>query len=181
MTITPDTKDWTWVLEKPCDECGFDTTAIEPTDVAAMLRGNAARWVQILAGTHSEVTTRPAPDVWSPLEYACHVRDVFRKFAERLELMLGQDNPTFANWDQDQTAIADRYGEQDPVTVAGELTAAAETLAAGFERVGPDQWQRRGRRSDGANFTIATFSRYLIHDPIHHVYDATGERYAAQT
>ena len=32
--------------------------------------------------------------------------------------MLTQDAPTFANWDQDETAVADRYGEQDPATVA---------------------------------------------------------------
>ncbi|HEY5013683.1 MAG TPA: DinB family protein, partial [Acidimicrobiia bacterium] len=25
--ITPDTKDWTWVLERPCPECGFDASA----------------------------------------------------------------------------------------------------------------------------------------------------------
>ena len=28
-----------------------------------------------------------------------------------------------------------------------------------------------GRRSDGAAFRIDTFSRYLIHDPIHHLHD----------
>jgi hypothetical protein len=25
--ITPDTKDWTWVLERACPECGFDPAA----------------------------------------------------------------------------------------------------------------------------------------------------------
>ena len=25
--IAPDTKDWTWVLEQPCAECGFEPTA----------------------------------------------------------------------------------------------------------------------------------------------------------
>ena len=25
--IVPDTKDWTWVLDRPCEECGFDATA----------------------------------------------------------------------------------------------------------------------------------------------------------
>jgi hypothetical protein len=40
------------------------------------------------------------------LEYACHVRDVHRIFAERLEAMLGQDTPRFTSWDQDVTAVA---------------------------------------------------------------------------
>jgi hypothetical protein len=38
------------------------------------------------------------------------------------------------------------------------------------------QWQRTGRRSDGASFTVETFARYLIHDPVHHLYDVTGQR-----
>jgi hypothetical protein len=25
-------------------------------------------------------------------------------------------------------------------------------------------------------FTVATFARYFVHDPIHHLYDVTGER-----
>ena len=28
MSIEPDTKDWTWVLERPCPECGFDAAAV---------------------------------------------------------------------------------------------------------------------------------------------------------
>ncbi len=28
MTIVPDTKDWTWVLERTCPQCGFDTRTV---------------------------------------------------------------------------------------------------------------------------------------------------------
>ena len=31
--------------------------------------------------------------------------------------MLDHDDPLFANWDQDATAVAERYHEQDPVVV----------------------------------------------------------------
>ncbi|WP_458689292.1 hypothetical protein [Nocardia tengchongensis] len=27
MPIVPDAKDWTWVLERTCAECGFDSMA----------------------------------------------------------------------------------------------------------------------------------------------------------
>ena len=36
--------------------------------------------------------------------------------------------------------------------------------------------QRTGRRSDGAHFTVETFARYFIHDPVHHLYDVTRAR-----
>lgn len=173
MTITPDTKDWTWVLQRVCPECGFDTQSFPREQISSMLLVNAGEWRQMLAGP-GDVRRRPRPEVWSPLEYACHVRDVFRVYLERLELMLSQDNPAFPNWDQDATAVSDRYGEQDPELVSDELVDAARKLAAGFAAVGDEDWQRTGSRSDGAHFTIESFGRYFIHDPVHHLYDVTG-------
>ena len=174
VEIAPDSKDWTWVLGRRCDECGFDTRAVEPADVAGLLRQSAARWVEVLHGG-AAVRVRPAPDRWSPLEYGCHVRDCIEIYDRRLRLMLGEVDPLFPNWDQDGTAVTARYGEQDPAEVATGLAAAAEVLAADFDGVRGEQWQRRGRRSVGASFTVATFARYFIHDPIHHLWDVTGQ------
>ena len=61
--------------------------------------------------------------------------------------------------------------------VATQLATAADTLASRLDDVHGYQWERPGRRSDGALFTVATFVRYFIHDPIHHLHDVTGRRY----
>ena len=53
--------------------------------------------------------------------------------------------------------------------------ARAETQVAA---VRDDQWSRTGRRSDGAVFTVESFGRYLVHDPVHHVWDVE-QGYAA--
>lgn len=169
MSIVPDSKDWTWVLDRRCPECGFDAPATSSADVAGMIISSAAQWEQVLK--RPDVGERPASDRWSPLEYGCHVRDVFRLYDERLRLMLETDDPQYPNWDQDVTAIEDRYGEQDPVQVTRELHEAASRLAARFQGVEGQDWNRTGARSDGARFTVDTFSRYLIHDPIHHLWD----------
>jgi hypothetical protein len=171
MPIEPDTKDWTWVLERRCPECGFDATTVDPVQVGGMIRANAATWQQVLARSRAELTTRPDDATWSALEYACHVRDVFRIYDHRLRRMLTEDGPTFPNWDQDEAAVADRYAEQDPTVVAGELAAAGAVLADRFDTVDGAQWARTGDRSDGASFTVESFARYLIHDPVHHVDD----------
>lgn len=134
-----------------------------------LIRDNAARWSDPLSTATAR--TRPAPDVWSPVEYACHVRDVHRLFNDRLVLMLAEDGPEFTNWDQDETAIEQRYHEQDPAEVLPDLQAAAEEIAGGFAAVSGDQWERTGRRSDGAVFTIDTFARYYLHDIVHHIHD----------
>ena len=135
------------------------------------MRANAAAWQDVLA--RPDGRQRPRPDVWSPLEYGCHVRDVFRLFDQRLTLMLAEDDPQFANWDQDVTAVAERYGEQDPPSSPSELAVAADAIAGSFAAVDGDQWDRRGRRSDGAAFTVRTFGQYFVHDPVHHLYDVS--------
>ena len=141
-----------------------------------MIMANAAAWPAQLAAPGA--ARRPRPDKWSALEYGCHVRDALRLYDYRLDLMLTQDDPLYPNWDQDETAVAGRYDAQDPAVVAAELTAAAQTLAAHFAAVAGDQWARSGRRGDGASFTVETFARYFVHDPVHHLYDVTGVRYA---
>jgi len=172
MPITPDTKNWTWVLDKPCPECGFDASTYRAPDVAAAVRGNAAAWPAVLA--RPDVRVRPNDSTWSALEYAAHTRDVFRLYDYRLALMLDEDDPLFPNWDQDATAVEEKYNEQDPAVVADELLAAAASLADAFDAVPADAWQRPGRRSDGVSFTIESFALYFIHDPVHHLHDVRG-------
>jgi hypothetical protein len=135
------------------------------------IRDIASQWEVLLL--HPEATKRPAEHVWSPSEYGCHVRDVFRLFDFRLELMLTEDDPMFPNWDQDETAVSDRYDLQDPLVVRRELAIAGDLLAERFDAVTAGEWLRTGLRSDGARFTVESFGRYLLHDPIHHLWDVS--------
>jgi hypothetical protein len=74
VTLEPDTKDWTWVLQRPCDECGFEASAFERPAIPRAFRKNAQVWLTLLADPSAAERTRP--DRWSTLEYACHVHDV---------------------------------------------------------------------------------------------------------
>ena len=169
MPITPDIKNWTWVLERPCAECGFDAANCTERQVADIVRSNAAAWPAVLE--RADVAVRPDDSTWSGLEYAAHVRDVFRLYRTRLLRMLGENDPVYPDWDQDETAVMERYNEQDPATVAAELLEAGLALADAFDAVPEDSWDRPGRRSDGASFTVASFAVYLAHDPTHHLWD----------
>lgn len=173
MPIEPDRKDWTWVITEPCPECGFDGPALDLADLPDAIRDNARAWEKALAG--QDVAVRPADNVWSTLEYACHVRDVHRIFDERLHLMLGRDDPRFTNWDQDTAAVELDYNSQDPATVARDLVEAAEVVATTYAGVTGGQWDRPGRRSNGDVFTVETMGRYHLHDVAHHVHDVTRE------
>ena len=95
MTIEPETKNWTWVLERTCDECGFDCRSLDRREIGPRARDAAQPWPAFLADPL--VRIRPLEDCWSALEYGCHVRDVFRHGSYRLGRMLDENDPVFAN------------------------------------------------------------------------------------
>ena len=173
MAIEADTKDWTWVLDTACPECGFAAAEVDFDDIPGLVRANAAAWVPVLHRT--DAAERPNDHTWSALEYAAHVRDVFRIFEARLRLILTEDDPAFPNWDQDATALRERYNEQVPAVVARELAEAAASVADAFAVVHPAGQGRTGRRSDGARFTVTTMGQYFVHDPVHHLHDVAGD------
>jgi hypothetical protein len=174
LSPEPDTKDWTWTLTRPCPDCGFDAPAVRRDEVATLTRRYASLVRDALLRPGAAV--RPQPAVWSPLEYGCHVRDVCTLFAERLHLMLTEDDPLFANWDQDVTALESQYWTQDAQRVAAELDERADRIADAFAAVRSDQWQRPGRRSNGSVFTVDSFARYFLHDLAHHAWDVHPTR-----
>ncbi|WP_313405070.1 DinB family protein [Aeromicrobium sp.] len=165
MTIIPDTKDWTWVLERSCEECGFEPGTVDVRGAGEDARAMVPRWESVLE--REGVRERPDDGTWSPLEYACHVRDVLLIFAERLALMREHDGPEFPNWDQD--AAAGDYAAHDPAAVAAELGSAADAFAAEFAVV--QDWSRPGYRSNGSAFTTDSIVRYAMHDLVHHLHD----------
>ncbi len=171
----PDTKDWTWVLERPCPQCGFDAATVDPTDVAALLRANAASFRSALKRGDIVQERPPVPPgqapKWSAIEYGSHVRDVYRMAAERITAMIKKDGPTFVDWDQDRTAVADDYRSADADRVSYELAVDAGKVADLLDKVRGEQWHRTGTRSDGATFTIASFALYILHDVSHHLWD----------
>ncbi|MFK5634376.1 SGNH/GDSL hydrolase family protein [Ornithinimicrobium sp. LYQ103] len=166
--IVPDTKDWTVVLTQGCAQCGFDPGyAVHLT--GARLRATVPLWEEVLR--RPDVAERPDPATWSPLEYACHSRDVCTVMRERLDLMLTEDGAVFDGWDQDAAAVEQRYDLQDPVTVAQDYAREAELTAAAFDAVEGEQWARTGSRGGTTTFTAATLAAYLLHDVEHHLVD----------
>ncbi len=172
MPIVPDEKDWTWVLTRPCPECSFDASTVTPSTVPGTIDSMLPRWRAVLR--RPNVAERPDDHTWSALEYACHVRDVFSLFDQRLNLMLDSEDARFDNWDQDLTAVDEDYANADPAVVSAELTAEGKQAAESFASVREPQWGRKGLRSNGSEFTVLTLSQYFLHDLMHHLHDVDG-------
>lgn len=169
MTINPDTKDWTWTVARVCDECGFDPEQVTFENLPQQIRQQVQDWAQVLS--RPNVSERPRPQSWSPLEYGAHVRDVLQVMRGRVELMLSKDNPDLPSWDQDEAAVAGNYRNLNPILLADEIGIEASMTAAAYARLAPEQAARPGRRTDGSEFTIESLGKYLLHDLVHHAWD----------
>jgi len=156
-----------------CDECGYDYATVTVEEVPGRLRGFAPLYGAALAAV-PDVRQRPRPETWSALEYACHVRDVFRIQLERLELALRVDQPTFASMGRDELPVSRRYNEQEPRLVLEELAGAAEALAAAFGGLTTAQLGRTGAYPWGEETVVRPMrwlGRHSVHEGVHHAMD----------
>jgi F420-0:gamma-glutamyl ligase len=108
--------------------------------------------------------------VWSALEYAAHVRDVFALFDRRITRIL-VDNGTILELVDHDKAISDgRYNELDPVSVAADVVSSAEGLARRLEELRPGDWYRWGTRA-GEIRTVLEVAQRAVHEAHHHLTD----------
>jgi len=162
-----------------CQECQFDYDALGPGAVSGSLRSLGSRFGMRVSNERGDpalaltLRTRPGPRIWSALEYACHVRDVFLVQRERLYLTLVEDCPRFAPMYREERATLARYAAAEPAEVGRELKVAAEMLAFAFEGLDDSQWQRRCIYNfpEAAERTVLWLGRHAVHEGEHHLHD----------
>jgi hypothetical protein len=125
-----------------CGGCGFEYELVNAPNAGALIVSEAGLLCGVLNDTTHDLRTRPAPDVWSPLEYGCHVRDVLLVQRERVLEARRTDCPAPTPMGRDERAEHDGYAEQDPRRVATQLDEAAFLFANVLARLGRDDWER---------------------------------------
>ncbi len=156
-----------------CDECGYDYDTLPRDELASTIRALADRYGEGLDGFGDALRGHPLNGVWSILEYCCHLRDVLRVQRERILLAMEEDTPTFAPMRRDERVSEERYNEQDPRVVAGEIVDAADALAALLESLDEAAWNRTGVYSYPTTEvrTVEWIGRHTIHECVHHLMD----------
>lgn len=164
------------MTEAGCDECGFVYGDLAPADLPAAIRAFAKRYraplSRFLPGEDGDalVRQRPAPDTWSALEYAAHVRDVFWACNRWIEQSLTEQRPVLEGPTEEEAAQRHRYNDDDPAAVAEAVAANAERLASTVESVPDDGWDRIGLRRDEERSVLFT-ARRAVHEGSHHLLD----------
>jgi len=59
-----------------CTECGFEYDLARAADAGLGILEGVSRLRALLCQDGADLAGKRSPQVWSPIEYACHVRDV---------------------------------------------------------------------------------------------------------
>lgn len=156
-----------------CDECGFVYDELPEHQIGPALRALVPQYGTVLAVDPALLRAHPITGVWSALEYACHVRDVFEVQRDRVELALHEDEPRFTPMYREERVVNEGYNEQDPVTVEQQLALAARALAGDFEGLDATQMHRTAiyNYPTPGPRTIAWIGRHTVHEGHHHLHD----------
>jgi S-DNA-T family DNA segregation ATPase FtsK/SpoIIIE len=148
--------------------------ALARADIAPSLRALATRYDEVLYD-HDPTALRAHPlhNVWSALEYACHMRDVYRVQRERVLLALDKTEPAFAPMRRDERVVEERYNDQPPREVAREVREAAAALAATLVSLDDGAWSRTGiyNYPERRVRTVEWIGRHTVHEGEHHLRD----------
>ena len=155
-----------------CSQCGYDYESLARPQLTQAL-GEETAGVLTEFFSVGELHARPDPEVWSALEYACHVRDVLEVQRHRVKLAQSEDVPAFAPMGRDERVASLSYATQDPDCVAADLAANAHSLMETLEDLSTDGWRRTGiyNYPVPAERSVEWIIRNTIHELVHHRQD----------
>ncbi|MFD7256284.1 DinB family protein [Streptomyces sp. NPDC059874] len=157
-----------------CVECGFEyDLALAPT-VSALVKTTAGAYADLLRAEPRVLRRRSAPDVWAPLEYACHVRDVLIVQRERVLAARRSDTPVAEPMGRDERVEHDGYVHQQPADVARQLQDTALLFANVLDRLSPADWERTliYTYPERAERSLRWLAVHTLHELRHHLLDS---------
>jgi hypothetical protein len=159
-----------------CGECGFDWGIDRDATISSVASAGARYTDALEPFDDTEVRTRPAPDVWSALEYTAHTRDALEFYDDRVRRVCTEHRPQLEA--VGFAALADERGYNAEVVMFSldGLTAVADRLAARLRALPEDAWERVGIGSEGDVRTVLVLARRAAHEVEHHLMDVAPVR-----
>jgi hypothetical protein len=159
------------VEHERCTECGFDGATYDDRGLLDAWRALGAHWRALLATAGEHLRTRPAPGVWSAIEYAAHSRDITAIHVAGVEIALPGDEPVLPPFpDNAVDEMASGYGREDPDAVLDALERHATRLAELADEAGVDAW-RHGLTIGTERNDVRRLLEHGLHDSTHHLRD----------
>lgn len=137
------------------------------------LRTAAAAIADVLRGDRGALRARAEGTPWSPLEYACHTRDVLFLLRDRIVVAMNEDVPDGKPLHRDARVSMGLYEGDEPAQVAAEVVMAADLFARTWERV-PHELRERTMRFAYPTEAVRTLNwvaAQTLHEVEHHLGD----------
>lgn len=158
-----------------CPECGFDWEG-PLGDLAERLRAIPRHLEDALSACdETALRTRNEPLVWSPLEYAGHIRDVMTWYEERIRRVLFEERPQLTALAWSQVTERRQYHDEMTRAILAGVAEAAMSLSDLMRSLTSEQWSRVGVGSEGDERDVAILARRAMHEAVHHLMDVRRE------
>jgi DinB superfamily len=155
-----------------CVDCGLSYPDVTVERAVEAIRALPDQVCAAVAAVPAEaLRRRPAPDVWSVTEYACHLRDVFTTYTIRLHRTRTEDRPLLEPMLNDLRAARFRYNDWDLPAVLDELAATAAGFRDEIAATPPAAWDWVATRLPGETRTARWMVRQAMHEGVHHLRD----------
>ena len=153
-----------------CEQCGYDYATIPRQDLTAALSAEAEALIAELL-TAERLGERPAPEVWSAHEYACHVRDVLEWQDRRVRLAQAEDVPALEPMGREERVAG--YADADPSDVPPAIRSNVVRLIGTLEALDSAGWERRVvyNYPTKAERSVEWIATHTIHELVHHRQD----------
>lgn len=138
-------------------------------DPLAVLAGTPDELERLVRDAPSAVLRRPeAPGRWSVGEVLAHLADSELVWAFRLRIVLGQDRPALAGYDQDAWAARLSYADVDPSASLDRFDFARNWNLALLDKLPDEALDRVGVHAERGEESVRHMIRlYAGHDLVH--------------
>ncbi|MBM7789471.1 DinB family protein [Tenggerimyces flavus] len=156
-----------------CEECGYHWDG-RPAEAIATIRELPAALSKVIGerGDRDErLRARPAPEVWSPLEYVAHTGDAIGWYEQRIHRVLTEDQPKLEPFDWDAYTEGQQYRERRLDEVLASVGWRCATFVELLENLPAATWQREGVGSGGQPRTVEQLAHRAAHEACHHLQD----------
>lgn len=156
-----------------CAECDFEYDLTLASQVSVLAPQYAVKCAELLRAEPSVLRRRTAPQLWSPLEYACHMRDVMLVQRERLLAARRIDAPVTDPMGRDERVKHDGYLQQQPADVARQLQDATLLFTHALDQLETEDWERTLTvpYPETVVRSLRWFAVHTLHELRHHLLD----------
>lgn len=142
---------------------------IDPSAAIAHLENAPSIIVPLMNEMKPEnLKRRPAPGKWSAHEHACHLAHVHGFMSDRLDLMLGEENPVIQPYLPDEAEDDDFLLNKNLDEELERFTLDRMQLVERLRGLRPEQWERTADHGEYASYSVFIMFRHLaMHDMLH--------------